>query len=280
MVSECIFCGKPAGLFHHEHTACREQHDKAAEQITESFREALKSSVTPVRFRELTQKIAEASYIKEAEYRQLVSQGFGEIINIATSDKIISETEEDRIGSLLKVFELKLIDLPEDAAYRLSKGSILRQLDEGKLPTTLPRIDGYNPINLERGEVIVWIFKNASYLVPHTRTQYVGGSQGVSIRVMKGVYFRLGAFKGAPIQKDYLKKEGVGNLVLSNRNLYFVSKIKSSKIPIRKIISIEPSADGLSISRDGVSAKPAIFIFDDPWFAANAISRLGHLDTA
>jgi hypothetical protein len=62
--------------------------------------------------------------------------------------------------------------------------------------------------------------------------------------------------------------------------VYFLSPFKTFKLPARKIVAIEPYSDGLSISRDGINAKPAIFTLDDPWFAANAISRLNQLESA
>lgn len=279
-MGNCIFCDRPVGLFHREHKECRARHDNAVARIPNFFKETLTSSLSPERFRELTDEIAKSAFIRGPEYPNLITHGFAEMIDSATSDKVLAKDEEDRIDALLKAFGLKLTDLPEDSAYRVAKGSILRQLDDGKLPTSLPTVKGYNPINLRRNEKIVWVFNDTSYLSPRTKTEYVGGSHGVSVRVMKGVYYRAGAFKGTPIQKDYLKTEGVGDLVLSNQNVYFISPAKSLKIPMRKIISIEPSATGLVLGRDGASAKPAIFIVDDPWFAANAISRLSQIDSS
>ena len=54
------------------------------------------------------------------------------------------------------------------------------------------------PFNLMKSEDLVWVFKDVDYFVEKTRTHYKGGSQGVSVRVMKGVYYRTGGFKGRP----------------------------------------------------------------------------------
>jgi hypothetical protein len=276
----CIYCGDAAGLFRRQHKTCRERHDNAAKRIPEFFAEALTSSILPLRFRELTEKLAKDSYISDTERRQLILDGLAALIDTALEDKVLTSGEEDRIDELLKTFDLKLTDLDASgAAQRLAKSSILRQLNEGKLPTSLPHIVGNNPINLERGEVILWVFKGATYFTPRTRTQYVGVSHGISFRVMKGIYYRVGAFKGAPVQTPYLSNEGTGDFVITNRNVYFLSPLKTLKLPVRKIVAIEPYSDGLSISRDGTSAKPAIFTLDDPWFAANAISRLNQLES-
>jgi hypothetical protein len=277
-VGNCIFCGGPAGLFLHEHRACRERHDTVENKITHFFAEALASSIPAQRFRELTEELAQSAFIRGNDFRDLVLRGFAELINTALAENLLTESEENRVSSLMKTFGLNVNELTVlNSGSRLAKASILRQLSEGRLPTSLPRIEGQVPINLERDEVIIWVFNNTSYFTPRTRTQYGGGSQGVSIRIMKGVYYRASVFKGAPVQTQYLSNEGAGLLVITNRNVYFLSSLKAFKIPAQKIIAIEPHSDGLTISRDGASSKPAIFTLDDPWFAANAISHLNQL---
>ena len=275
----CIYCGKSAGLFRHQHKACRERHDNVETKIVDFFTEALTSSISPLRFRELIEDLTRSAFIRDEDFRHLILLGFSALIDTALDDDLLTEGKEDRIVVLIKAFELKVSELTvNDSGHRLAKASILRQLGEGKLPTSLPRIEGYNPINLEHGETIIWVLKNATYFTPRTRTKYVGASHGVSLRLMKGVYYRVGAFSGAPVQTQYLSDEGTGDFVITNLNVYFLSPLKVLKFPARKIVAIEPHSDGLTISRDGLNAKPAIFTLDDPWFAANAISRLSHLE--
>jgi hypothetical protein len=195
-----------------------------------------------------------------------------------TEDQI-TEDQEGRINELMKAFGVKVSDL-NGTGHRLAKASILRQLAEGKLPSSLPTIAD-NPINLERGEAIIWVLRDAAYFTTRTRTQYVGGSHGISFRLTRGVYYRIGAFKGEPIQTQYLSHEGNGDFVITNLNVYFLSPSKVLKLPIRKIVAIQPHSNGLTISRDGSSnTQPAIFTLDDPWFAANAISRINQLENS
>jgi hypothetical protein len=275
----CKYCGKPAGLLRHQHKKCREQHDNATQKILEFFREALTSTIAPTRFQELTDEIARKSYIKDQEYKNLVALGFANLIDAALADKLLSQDEDKRVDALRDAFKMNLKDLPTTTAYKYAKGTMLRQLEEGKFPSAVPHVEGYNPINLERGEKIMWIFNNAEFFTQRKRTEYVGATQGASIRLMRGVYYKVGSFKGAPVQKQYLASEGIGDFFISDRNIYCYSKTKSVKVPIRKIISIEPYADGISLSRDGANAKPYIFTVDDPWFAANAISRLNQINS-
>jgi hypothetical protein len=118
------------------------------------------------------------------------------------------------------------------------------------------------------------MFKGARYLTTHIRTSYVGRSQGVSVRLMRGVYYRVGGFRGEPIRTEYLSEEGTGNLTITTHNVYFVAPRKAFKLPIQKIISVQLYSDGIEILRDGASAKPAVFLIDDAPFAANLLARL------
>jgi vacuolar-type H+-ATPase subunit E/Vma4 len=123
----CIYCGKPAGLFSHQHKECREQYDNAVTRIFESFKEALTNSMEPKRFRELIEQIAHASSIQEPECKNLISSGFDLLIDGASSDEILSEADENRIDALLSAFGMKLTDLPENTMNQYANGVILRQ---------------------------------------------------------------------------------------------------------------------------------------------------------
>ena len=99
----------------------------------------------------------------------------------------------------------------------------------------------------------------------------------MSVRVARGVYLRSSAFKGEPVRTEYLSEEGTGLLAVTNRAVYFYSPAKSFKIIPKKIIAVEAFSDGISITPDGASPKPRFVKVDDPWFAANVITRLNNL---
>jgi hypothetical protein len=90
-------------------------------------------------------------------------------------------------------------------------------LDNGVIPH-YAQITGPMPINLQKGEQIIWLFNNVSYHAVRTKTRYVGGSHGVSIRIAKGLYYRVGAFKGERVQTKNLVLEGIGALVITNKS--------------------------------------------------------------
>lgn len=278
-MGDCVLCGKPAGWFRHEHAECRHRHDEYETKIITFFKEALDQQIDPDRFRQLTWDIAQSGYIHDQEYWSVVFQGFAEMIEAALDSDGLTEAEEGRIEGMLSAFDIKLDALTfDDAGKKYAKASMLRQMREGHLPVSTPTVTGFNPLSLDPDEKVIWVFPHSSFMTPRTKTQYVGGSSGVSFRIMRGVYFRTSAFKSTPIKTEYLSTEGIGDFVISSKNVFFYSAGKTMRLPFRKIIAIEPYSDGFSLSRDGVNAKPMIFTVDDPWFAVNAISSLRQLN--
>ena len=271
---KCIYCGKPAGFLHWWHKACRELHNEAASKIPAFFVKSLKSDMEPDHFQEMAQQIANTHYIGETEFRKLVINGLKAMVEFAFAAGDLSEKDDTRIASFCNRFGLTANELGP-AGIKLAKTEVLRRLDKGELPGGVRFTD--MPVNLEKGESAIWLFYDVNFLTPKSSTHYVGGSQGVSIRVMKGIYYRVGSYRGAPVKTQYLSDEGRGVLVISNKNIYFWSPRTAQKIPFKKIISAHAFSDALQIVGSGSNAGPLIFKLDDPLFAADLVARASQL---
>jgi hypothetical protein len=274
-VGTCRYCGQPAGFLRRQHKECHLRHDEAATKITEFFVKALASSMEPSRFRTMTEEIAHKNLISNKEIRQLAITGLQKMITSASTHQEMSGEEDQRITGLCNTFDIQVNELG-DPGMRFAKSQILRRLDEGKFPAGV-HLTGM-PINLEHSEHPIWLFNNVRYSTIRQHTRYVGSSQGMSIRVMKGVYYRASVFKGEPIRSQYLSEEGRGIFVIASRNVYFWSPLTAFKIPIRKIIAMQPYSNCIQLTRDAANAKPQMFDLDDPLFACDAIARLSNID--
>ena len=269
----CRYCGKPARFLRHQHRECRQRHDDAAGKIPEFFVKALQSPMAAGQFRNLIDRDAAANFIASAERDQLVNRGFAAMIGAAFGGNGLDDAVSYRIAELQHAFELSATQLGA-AGQMLTKGRILLALDEGKPSPTDVIVAGTFAPRLEAGEQLLWAFNGAGYLTMRSRTQYVGGSHGVSMRIMRGVYYRVGAYKGEAVKTQYLSNEDSGSLAITPRNVYFVGSHKALKIPLRKIGSAQLYSDGIEILQNGVAAKPMIFTVDDATFAANLLARL------
>ncbi len=82
--------------------------------------------------------------------------------------------------------------------------------------------------------------------VRHTR----GGYAGPTIRVAKGVSFRMGSVAARSESRDELRDIDRGTLVLTNKRLIFIGSKRTTNIDLRKIISITAYKDGIASQRE------------------------------
>jgi hypothetical protein len=94
---------------------------------------------------------------------------------------------------------------------------------------------------------------------------------------MKGVYYRVGAFKGHAVESTERVHIDTGWVVITTKNIYFAGPQKSVRIPYAKIVSFEPFSDGIGLMRDAATAKPQIFVTGDGWFTYNLVTNLSQL---
>jgi hypothetical protein len=271
-MGNCRYCGKPAGFMRHQHPECRARHNEAVAKIQGSLVHAFQNSIDPNRFHELIDQDAAQNFISVAERDQLIRCGIASIIQSALANGPLNDAVDRRISEFQKSFHLSM-DAFGSAGIALAKARILKALDLGHPPPRV-EIDGPYVPRLQADESALWCFSSVRYFTFRTRTRYVGGSMGMSVRIARGVYLRATDFRGEPIRTEYLNMEDSGGLTLTMRNLYFVGHHHALKIPVRKILSAQLHGDSIEILQNGANAKPAIFMIDDPAFAANLLSHL------
>ena len=186
------------------------------------------------------------------------------------SDGIVSYEQEHNLSTLIEraSFTDSTILQKSPVYQKLIQSLILRDIKEGK---TLERlnIEGL-PILLGSKEELLWVFRNVRGYEEKTGRRYTGGSQGVSLRLCKGVYYRVGANKGHSVEYQYQNDLGAGVFILTNKNIYFIGG-KQVKMSISKVLSFEAYRDGIMLVKDGATPKPYTFVGFDPWFVINAM---------
>lgn len=186
---------------------------------------------------------------------------------------MLTDEEEQNLNSVANQLGLEpIIDRNQEVKVRLVQAKVLRDVMSGE-PRQRIAFDGALPFMLSVGEIPLWAFPNVDCYETKTQRHFEGGSHGASIRIMKGVYYRVGAFKGHPVEVQVTEKTDRGLLVVTNKNIFF-GGLKHLKIPIKKLVSLEPHSDGIKLQKDGVRAKPIAFTPVDGWFAYNLISNL------
>ena len=210
-MGSCKFCGESAGLLSTEHKQCRADRDKAGNSIIALLDSGFSSDVASSSIRQGVQEVAVTGRVDAEELKKLVLSSMVRWIDNALGDHVLSHEEEKRLTDLIKAFSLQVADLTEVGyTKKIVKGLILRDLSENQIRNRTDLSAGTIPISLGKGETIIFAFTDAEYHKVHTRTQYVGGSIGMSVRLMKGVYLRASGHKGEPIQTSDLQSAGQG----------------------------------------------------------------------
>jgi hypothetical protein len=283
-VAICRFCGKSAGLFQKAHNECEGQHQQRERLIEHGRQQIVAGIVRAIKndgaFDGLEKDIAEiekAFLIPPFERGALLITGWETVVEQVLQDGILTEEEETRLANFRDHFALSQDVLDRNGALtRTAKAAVLREVMNGSVPQRLNLV-GQVPINLQKGEQMVWVFSNSKYFEDKTRRQYVGVSRGASVRVMKGFYYRVGEFKGQSIEHTERVHVDTGWVIVTDKNLYFAGPQQSMRIPYAKIVSFQRFSDGIGVMRDTATAKLQLFETGDGWFTYNLVTNLSQL---
>jgi hypothetical protein len=277
-MANCIFCGEPAGMFRSQHKECAAAHAESLAKLPQIFIGYIGLAEAPVRpnaLRTGADATAKEGFLSAEEYRSEITKGLGLAIRATLTDRSLTDAELARIQEIMNQFGLETKDVVASGAYDLMVQSlVLRDLDKGMFQNRL-RIEEAIPINLKKDEVILWMFKGVSRSEPKTSVSYSGSSQGVSFRIMKGVSYHVGAFKGHRIETPTLASKGSGDLYVTSTAVYFVGSLGSFTVAHKKISAVEQYSDGISVVPS--SGKSQIFLLSDHRFAAELILKIGSL---
>jgi hypothetical protein len=276
-VSNCTFCGKAAGFFHSTHPDCVRIHENGKHEIKNLILQIPTSSASAEVVANRICQISEQSFISDFERNGLSVEAWSAAVDHSLHDGVLSIEVEKRLMDLKESLSLSRSSLEGTGTWdRVVKSAVIRDLLNGVIPKRMS-FEGNLSLNLQKGEQIVWAFDHSEYLEDRTRRQYVGGSQGVSVRVMRGVYYHVGGFKGHAVDRTERVHVDTGFVTTTNKHIYFSGPKKTFRVPYTKIVSFNPFSDGVGIVRDSVTAKPQFFITHDGWFTYNLMTNLARL---
>jgi hypothetical protein len=141
-----------------------------------------------------------------------------------------------------------------DTAAALDRFRLYWRIEQGDLPRLTVGL------NLKRGEECHFRTP-ATHLERRTVTRAIAyAGPTVSIPIVKGVRFRLGAIAPQRISQEILAPLDEGVLYITNRRLLFDGSKQSRTFELSKLINFTPYSDGLNIERD--RGKDQVFQFE------------------
>ena len=197
---------------------------------------------------------------------------FGKILDALLADSYLTEEEElelDRLCKLTGGFNAKAAR--EEDMNKLVKAHLVRDLLLGNVK---PLLKGtVTPAILEKDEILIWEDLNISFTTTKTEQQFTGASTGMSIKIAKGVYYRLDSNRGFGKNREVIDKLGPGYLIVTNKNIYVGAFKRNFKVPLAKLLSVTPFDNEVKIFFEGNDGRPIYAEVDDPQFWANIIAN-------
>jgi hypothetical protein len=277
-MGNCSFCGQPAGMLRSKHPECINKNEAGKKEMTALVTSSILGGGSIEQLKARLQETARQSYVPEGEIDGHLLNGWEAAVNHFLDDGALNADEEKNLVRFMEQSHVSRDALDvRGALSRVVKAGVIRDVLEGKIPNRMRVVEAL-PFNFQKSEHLIWVFSGVEYLEDRRKTEYKGGSHGVSIRVMKGLYYRIGAHKGEAVSRTERLHVDTGTLAVTTKHIYFSGPKKSFRIRHSNIVSFRPYSDGVSLVRDSISAKPQIFITGDGWFTHNLLANVAALD--
>ncbi len=274
-MGKCRYCGRDAGFLRTRHAECERRHDEGVERIRAVLAGCFARKEDFYGRRDELMRIASEGHVSQETCRKVYCEAFDAAIDRYLDDGIIDTAEERTVARFMQFSEL-----PQEALNarrsleKVVQSKVLEDILNGRTPAPRITVGAPFPFMLSKTEHLVWLFRDVTLREQKVRRETVGRTRGVSVRICRGVYYRTGGFRGHPVETTYMQLVGTGMVCLTDKHLYFHCPAKSLKIPLNKILSLDPYANGLGVQKEGVTARPLFFENLDSWFCYNAISNL------
>lgn len=241
-------------------------HPRYARRVTEVLRD---ETVSPAEQQQLL-SLRKALRIEERDALAMWSAQAKPILERqwqqAVSDRRLTIDEKRALDALARNFGVT-VDFDQATRAQLDRMHWYWLMENGTFPTVA------TPINLQRNETCHFAAAAQMYEL-RTETQrvnYAGAS--VRIRIMKGVYYRVGSASAQRITRDVLRHVDSGTLYVTNKRVIFDGQRKNAAIAFGHVLSVVPYSDGVEVEK--TSGRNPIFTVADPeWLSVLLSARI------
>jgi hypothetical protein len=297
----CHYCDESAGVFSSEHKECKTKHDQGPSLLAKWADQALSGQLTLQAFETRLNSTRQSHHLNQDEVRQVIAVAMAKAAERFLQDGLLTEDEEALLGAMQRLAGITTEQLGTKEFVRCwsqygfsrweyaallrdtvftPKESLEARRKLGKFLAESSDFGPALPFRLAGDEFLGNIEDNVVYYKTKTVRSFVGSTQGVSVRVGPGVYYRLGSFKGRPIEESHLQRMDMGRLAYSNRALYFWGESQRLRLTYSQILSWEPAEDCITIWRTRENATPEVFRGDAGfgWYMANVFQNYQLMD--
>jgi hypothetical protein len=176
------------------------------------------------------------------EYCAIRDTVFNQVVARYTADRRVTDAEQDSVLQIGRRLDLSLSAL-EEVKSHMTYYHLLNTIETcafHDLPATQA-----SGVMLKPGEIDYFDFSSSLLEERVINRQYVGGSHGVSFRLMRGVSYRVGQSRGHLVSQTGIVPISDGKFVVTNKRLIFSGDKKSVNAPLDKLLDVEFYKDGV-----------------------------------
>jgi AraC-like DNA-binding protein len=215
------------------------------------------------------QKLTAQLGLNEQQLREAHKRATKLTFSSMISDSRITEEERKSLEDLADHFGISKEEYDFDQKA-FNKFYILSLVENGILPDVKNHdID----IIFKKGEILHWGCPSALVKLKRVTTRVNYAGPVVSVRIMKGVRYRVGSVRASRETKEVLSTEDTGAFWITNQRVGFRGTRKNIAIPLDKVAFFEITASGLVISKEG-RENPYIVSLEDYEVPAAILSHL------
>lgn len=226
----------------------------------EEFRQLLHNSVkdgklTKEEIDELEKKKNEFS-LTEKDIQGIRVDLYAAAFSTIKEDKQVTKEEEQELGEIQKYLGIADEEIQPNKK-ELARLRLLNEIQGGNIPT----IPATNLV-MHKDEKAYWSEPAILAEEKVINRRYVGGSHGVSLRIMKGVSYRIGSYRGNLVSETGVVAVSNGSLIITSKRLIFQGDKKSFAVNLNKILNIQIFSNGIHFSENNRS-KPRLIKFEE-----------------
>lgn len=205
------------------------------------------------------------------QLNKLIEKYFDWWLLSMVDDQYFSREEEAFMTEVMTKCGTGINYLKADRAEGFKIARLVRDLLEANPDPVIDASD--YPVMLGKNEIPIWGERNVEFFSTKSVREYHSGNRGVSVKIAKGVYYRVGGSSGYSESHQVKTSLGTGFVLATNYNIFFQSNAATRKIGYDKIISFEPFSDGVMLSFEGNHGKPLLIGVKQPGLWANIIAN-------
>lgn len=236
-------------------SAIRQRHKDKKEFLASILRAVEDGVLTDEEMDQIQSSFKELELTRD-DLKDIRATAYTSALRAAKNDGKITAEEEVELNKIQEFLQIPSGEIVT-SKKELARLRLVAEIQNGNAPTVTVQ-----NVILQKKEVAHWVEPGSILEERVVSRRYEGGSQGVSIRIARGLTYRVGAHRGHIVTDTAVMPVSTGELIVTNRRIIFRGDAKSFNLRLDKLLEVNFYSDGVRLTDD--KGKPRIVQFNDP----------------